>query len=65
MTTTRLDDFEKEMEETKRNLATAKEAGKQFMAAIGVLPPSLDRTRAHGYAEDAIAHIQKLIFENE
>jgi hypothetical protein len=65
MTTTRLDDFQREQEEIKANLATAKELGQAFMAAIGVLPPSLDRTRAHGYAEDAIAHIQKLIFEYE
>jgi len=65
MTTTRLDDFKKEEEEVKANLATAKELGQAFMTAIGVLPPSLDRTRAHGYTEDAIAHIQKLIFEYE
>ena len=65
MTTTRLDDFQKEQDEIKGNLIAAKELGQAFMTAIGFLPPSLDRTRAHGYAEDAIAHIQKLIFEYE
>jgi len=48
-----------ETEDSK--LERAKAIAVHLMNAVGELDQSSDRTSAHGRAEDALAHIQKII----
>jgi len=51
--------------ELEGHLISAKRLAEELVRMIGYFPGSHDRTSAKQFAEDALAHIQKLLDEME